>query len=288
MVDGYSRGQAELNLCEILRHRLVTGQKGLKDKVLTPVLGGQYGSVLEDQELPVIFEEGSFFAAYYEQKFPLRPQTYVLILEHRLRELESALQADSADLAEFLSIITALRHLPSYTETDPDRIAERYREKEVIKRRLGTLVSESPSVKAHVEKNVELFNGTKGDPKSFDLIDGLMNQQIYRLSHWRVATEEINYRRFFDVNGLGAIRTELPPVFQRPRAYLPPYPGRKRNRPRVDHPDGLFNPVEYFHRVQRGCFVQRMIEAGRRARTGTPEDAEETERELGKATTGQS
>jgi (1->4)-alpha-D-glucan 1-alpha-D-glucosylmutase len=133
-------------------------KKGLKDKVLTPVLGGQYGNVLEGQELPVIFEEGSFFAAYYEQKFPLRPQTYVLILEHRLRELESALQADSADLAEFLSIITALRHLPSYTETDPDRIAERYREKEVIKRRLGTRFN-PPS--RRTLKNVKLFNGTK-------------------------------------------------------------------------------------------------------------------------------
>ncbi len=233
-------------------------KKELKDKVLIPVLGNQYGDLLEGQELQLVFEEGAFIVYYYEHKFPLRPQTYVLVLEHGLAELQVLLLDADPDLAEFMSIMTALHHLPSYTETDPDRIAERYREKEVIKRRLWTLVTRNAGIKAHIDNNVLLFNGTKGDAKSFDLLDDLMNQQIYRLSHWRVATEEINYRRFFDINGLGAIRVEHPAVFAATHALIFRLirEGSVTGL-RVDHPDGLYNPVEYFHRLQRGCFVQQ-------------------------------
>jgi (1->4)-alpha-D-glucan 1-alpha-D-glucosylmutase len=235
-------------------------KKELRNKVLIPVLGDQYGNVLEGQQLRLSFEEGAFFVYYYEHKFPLRPQTYVSILGHRLQDLQSLLAAESPDIAEYLSIMTALGHLPPYTETDPARIEERYREKEVIKRRFAALVSSSSVVREHVEENVRLFNGTKGEAKSFDLLDGLMNQQIYRLSHWRVATEEINYRRFFDINGLAAIRMEHYDVFQAAHQLIFRLIGDGSvTGLRIDHPDGLFNPVEYFHRLQRACYIRQMI-----------------------------
>lgn len=234
-------------------------KKELKNKVLIPVLGDQYGNVLEGQELKLVFEEGAFYVYYNEHRFPLRPQTYVLILEHRLKELQAALSPDHPDLAELLSINTALGHLPPYTETDPAKIEERHREKEVIKRRLWTLFTQCAEVRAHIEENVRLFNGAKGDPKSFDLLDNLMNQQVYRLSHWRVATEEINYRRFFDINDLAAIRMERHDVFASAhRLAFGLIRGGRVTGLRVDHPDGLYNPVEYFHRLQRGCFVQSL------------------------------
>ena len=139
----------------------------------------------------------------------------------------------------------------------------------MIKRRLWTLVSANAVIKAHIEKNVLVFNGTKGDAKSFDLLDELMNQQIYRLSHWRVAMEEINYRRFFDINGLGAIRMENPDVFQTThRLIFRLIRDGSVTGLRVDHPDGLYNPVEYFHRIQRGCFVQQVLASY--ARAGQP------------------
>lgn len=232
-------------------------KKELKDKVLIPVLGNQYGDALENQEVRLGYEEGAFFVRYYDHRFPVRPQTYVPVLAHRLPELQTVLPAGHSDLEELLSIITALRHLPSYTETDPDRIAERHREKEVIKRRLGTLVAGSSAVREHLDQNIRLFNGIKGDPRSFDLLDELLSQQIYRLSYWRVATEEINYRRFFDVNGLGAIRMEQSDVFEATHALLFQLIGDGSvTGLRVDHPDGLYNPVEYFHRLQRGCFLR--------------------------------
>ena len=238
-------------------------KKELRGKVLLPTLGDQYGNILEGQELKVVLEEGAFSVRYYEHRFPLEPRTYVLILEHHLQELQAGLPEGHADIAELLSIITALKHLPTPTETDPAKVEERHREKEVIKRRLSALFSGSPEVRAHLEENLRLFNGTKGDPKSFDLLDGLMNQQIYRLSHWRVAMEEINYRRFFDINGLGAIHMEQHDVFQATHQLIFRLIRDKSvTGLRVDHPDGLYNPAEYFHRLQRGCFTQQMIASG--------------------------
>ena len=238
-------------------------KKELRNKVLIPVLGDQYGNVLENQELWLSFEEGAFFVSYYDHRFPIRPQTYVLILEHRLDDLRTALPPDEPDLAEYLSIITALKHLPPYTETDPVRIEERGREKEVIKRRLAALAERSEQVRSHLAENVAQFNGSKDDPHSFDLLDGLMTEQLYRLSYWRVATEEINYRRFFDINSLGAVRTEHPDVFDATHALiLKLVRERSITGLRADHPDGLYDPVEYFHRLQRSCFIQCMLQPG--------------------------
>jgi (1->4)-alpha-D-glucan 1-alpha-D-glucosylmutase len=248
-------------------------KKELRNKVLIPVLGDQYGNVLEGQQLRLRFEEGAFFVYYYDHKFPLRPQTYVNILEHRLQELQLLLTIENPDFAEYLSIMTALGHLPLYTETDPTRIEERYREKEVVKRHFAALMNGSSIVLEHVKENIRLFNGTKGDAKSFDLLDRLMNQQIYRLSHWRVATEEINYRRFFDINGLGAIRMEHDEVFHAAHQLIFRLIGDGSvTGLRIDHPDGLFNPVEYFHRLQRTCYIRQVI--------GTGDITPEKEREL--------
>ncbi len=235
-------------------------KKELRHKVLLPILSNQYGNILEGQDLKVVFEEGAFFVHYSEHRFPLEPRTYVHILEYHLPELQACLPEGHADIAELLSIITALKHLPSPTVTDSTKVEERYREKEVIKRRLSKLFSGSPEVRAHLEENLRLFNGTKGDPKSFELLEGLMNLQMYRLTHWRVAAEEINYRRFFDINGLGAIRMEHHSVFQATHQLIFRLIRDKSvTGLRIDHPDGLYNPVEYFHRLQRGCFTQQMI-----------------------------
>jgi (1->4)-alpha-D-glucan 1-alpha-D-glucosylmutase len=258
-------------------------KKELKDKVLIPVLGGQYGTVLENQELKLAFEEGAFFVYYHEHKFPVLPETSVFLLEHRLEELKALLTEEDPAFTELLSIITALRHLPLSTETDPGRVAERYREKEVIKRRLRGLFARDDKVRTHLAENVRLFNGTKGDPGSFDLLDNLMSRQIYRLSHWQVATEEINYRRFFDINGLGAIHMEHPAVFAATHALIFRLVREKNvTGLRVDHPDGLYNPVEYFHWIQRGCFTQLMVAAENGADGGQapPDMVAEREREL--------
>jgi len=148
-----------------------------------------------------------------DHRFPVRPDTYMQILTHGIKELEASLTPDDPHYVELLSINTALGHLPCYTDTDPDKITERNREKEIIKRRLAALYRTSPEIRGFIDRNVILFSGTPTDARSFDLLDRLLQDQAYRLSYWRVATEEINYRRFFDINELAAIRMEEPAVF---------------------------------------------------------------------------
>ncbi|MDP2968232.1 MAG: malto-oligosyltrehalose synthase [Deltaproteobacteria bacterium] len=229
----------------------------LENKVLLPVLGDQYGRVLENQELRLIFEEGAFFVRYYGRKFPVAPISSRKILEYRLDAFREKMGSDHVHLQELLSIITGLIHLPPRTEKDPEKIMERRREKEIIKKRLRDLYHESEEVRSFIEENVNLFNGDPENPRSFDLLDDLLNDQAYRLSHWQVATEEINYRRFFDINELGSIRMEDPRVFEEThRLIFRLIREKKVTGLRVDHPDGLYNPSEYFYRLQRGCFIQ--------------------------------
>src|SRR5207249_314642 len=224
----------------------------LRDKVLLPILSDQYGRVLERGELQVHFEEGAFSLAYRNQKLPIAPGTYRFVLEMALENL--AEYKDEEFYAEFQSILTALEYLPRRTETDPEKIAERAREKEIVKRRLERRCQEAPQVQRAIEKALAQINGRPGDPRSFDRLDELLNAQSYRLAFWRVAAEEINYRRFFDVNDLAAIRMELPEVFDAThRLLLDLIRAGAVTGVRVDHPDGLYLPREYFEKLQRRC-----------------------------------
>src|SRR5438094_492947 len=222
----------------------------LHDKVLLPILGDQYGRVLERGELQVRFDGGSFSLTYFDHVFPIAPGTYRYILELALENLAEFRDEDF--YAEFQSIRTALEYLPRRTETDPERIKERAREKEIIKKRLERRCAEAPQVQRAIEKAVETINGRVGDPRSFDRLDELLNAQSYRLAFWRVAAEEINYRRFFDVNDLAAIRVELPKVFDAVhRLVLELVSTGAVTGLRIDHPDGLYLPREYFVKLQQ-------------------------------------
>jgi len=222
----------------------------LRDKVLIPILGDQYGRVLERGELRVHFEGGRFFLCYFEHEFPIAPGTYRHVLEIALAQLAEHKEEDF--YAELQSILTALEYLPRRIETSPERIAERAREKEVIKRRLERRCQEAPLVEEAIEKALTIINGRPGDSRSFDALDAFLNDQAYRLAFWRVAAEEINYRRFFDINDLAAIRVELPEVFDETHRLLLELVGAGAvTGLRIDHPDGLYLPDEYFEKLQR-------------------------------------
>ncbi|MES4786206.1 MAG: malto-oligosyltrehalose synthase, partial [Nitrospiraceae bacterium] len=223
----------------------------LENKVLLPILGDLYGVVLENQEIRLFYEDGGFFVQYYDYRLPIAPKPWTRILTHRLDDLLRRLGADNLHIMELQSIVTALRHLPGRGEQDPLSIEERCREKEVIRRRLSALGKESPDIAAFIDGNVRLFNGRKDDPRSFDLLDDLLNDQAYRLAYWRVASEEINYRRFFDINELAATRMEQPTVFKETHQLV--FRFLKEGSVtglRIDHVDGLYNPAEYLQQLQ--------------------------------------
>jgi (1->4)-alpha-D-glucan 1-alpha-D-glucosylmutase len=223
----------------------------LANKVLLPILGDSYGIVLERQEMTLEYAEGAFRVRHAGQVLPIAPGTYDQILGTGSETLLEALGTESDDGIEFLSIMTAIRHLPGPQADDPVLRAERDREREVIKRRLAALSRRSSQVRAHIVRAIEIFNGRKGDPRSFDRLDGLLSAQAYRLSHWRVAAEEINYRRFFDINDLAAIRMEDPAVFERVHAFVFELLRRGAiDGMRIDHVDGLYDPGDYLARLE--------------------------------------
>ena len=254
----------------------------LRNKILLPILGDQYGQVLESGELKLEYREGAFFLRYYQSLLPLDPRTYRAILTHRLDALKETQPPDSEDLRELESIVTALEHLPERTETEPNSVAERQREKEVIKGRLRTLTDRAAAVAEFIRRNVQEFNGTPDDPHSYDRLDKLLDAQVYRLSHWKAAADEINYRRFFDINELAAVCMEAPEVFaESHRLVFDLLVRGDVDGLRIDHIDGLYDPTEYLRRLQKGYLLalgkavyQRATEAARaaarRAPAGTP------------------
>ena len=232
----------------------------LNEKVLLPVLGDQYGTVLESGQLKLGYEDGGFHFDYWQTRVPLAPRTARLILDHKLDELAEKLGPGNADVIELRSILTALNHLPPRSELSPELVEERYREKEVIRRRVRELMTASGEVRAAIEASIADINGTPGKAETFDALDQLVEDQSYRPAFWRVSTEEINYRRFFDINELAAIRVEDPDVFYDTHHLVNGLlAAGKANGLRVDHPDGLKDPTRYFRRLQEEYVTARVL-----------------------------
>jgi (1->4)-alpha-D-glucan 1-alpha-D-glucosylmutase len=224
----------------------------LEGKVLLPVLGDQYGQVLERGELRLAYADGAFRLDYFENGFPVAPASTGAVLRLALTELDGVLDADDPARMELESVATALERLPARRRNDPDSVSERRREKVVTQRRLSALVKSSETVRKALDAAVAAYNGDPADPRSFDRLDALLGEQSYRLAFWRVAAEEINYRRFFDVNDLAGVRVEAPQVFQDThRLILRLVREGKVTGLRIDHPDGLFHPREYLRDLQR-------------------------------------
>jgi (1->4)-alpha-D-glucan 1-alpha-D-glucosylmutase len=245
----------------------------LANKVLLPFLGDQFGKVLEAGQLVLGFERGTFFLRCYDQRLPIAAHSWPRVLRHRIDELESRLGPENPRFQEYQSILFSLTHLPPLTQSSPEQVDERRREKEVICRRLDELCQQSAEARDFVEQNVRLLNGNPGEPASFDLLDELLLEQPYRLAHWQVAADEINYRRFFDVNELAALCMEHEHVFQATHGLI----GRLLadglvSGLRIDHPDGLYDPAEYLRRLQslapQYVVVEKILEPGERL----PED----------------
>ncbi|MCR4300355.1 MAG: malto-oligosyltrehalose synthase [Sulfuricaulis sp.] len=243
-------------------------KEDLRGKVLCPVLGDHYGKLLESGELRLVFEaeQGTLAVRYFNHRFPLDPRTYPLILHHDQARLERKMGTEHPLLSDYESLVTALRNLPERSQTDEARVKERRRDKEAQKRRLAQLVREHPDIHQFVEENVATFNGAGTDATRFDPLHQLLEAQAFRLSNWRVASDEINYRRFFDINDLAGLRTENPQVFEATHRLIFDMIGRGQvDGLRIDHPDGLYDPTQYYDRLEH-----RLLELSGHASTAKP------------------
>ena len=216
---------------------------GLAGKVLLPVLGGPFGQEINERRIGITREGGRIQVTYYERRFPASPTSYLQALS---RVLEStSLPALDARAQELESILGTLRHLPVPSTTDPRERSVRARERDVIHRRLSRLCSEDAEVARLVDAALQAISNNP------EWLATFVDAQNYRLSYWKVAMEEINYRRFFDVNELAAIRMEDPQVFEAAHGFLLDLVRDGRvTALRLDHTDGLFDPEAYLRSLQ--------------------------------------
>ncbi|MDX1431100.1 MAG: malto-oligosyltrehalose synthase [Gammaproteobacteria bacterium] len=229
-------------------------KEALRGKVLLPVLGDHYGAVLADGGLALEFdrERGELAVNYYEHRFPIDPRTYPEILAYRMEHMRERLGGDSPGAVELLSIVTAFSRLPERSETAPEARDERARETAVAKQRLASLCRDVPLAAELIEENVSLFERSAVEGDGAHLFHHLLEQQAYRLAHWRVAGDEINYRRFFDINSLAGLRMEDPQVFADTHRLLVELVREGMIEGlRVDHPDGLHDPAGYLDTLNR-------------------------------------
>jgi (1->4)-alpha-D-glucan 1-alpha-D-glucosylmutase len=228
--------------------------KGLflqENKVLIPVLGDLYGKVLENQELNLKLDENGFFIRYYEHQFPLNPGTYGVILEHCQADLRSGDGVDSSSSEEVSRVLDAVRRLRAPKGNSQDRIKSRREAHKWIKHRLWELYHHSAGVKRCLDETLRFFNGIQGEGSTFEPLDHLLSAQAYRLAYWKMAAEEINYRRFFDINELVGLRVEDPRVFEdRHRMIVDLARKEETSGLRVDHVDGLRDPARYLERLK--------------------------------------
>ena len=240
----------------------------LASRVLLPILEDLYGNVLEGGLLVLERDGGSFWIRYHDHRLPLNPRTYARVLGRNQVEFRERFDPDDGEVLEYLSILDEASHLPERDDTDPEQVHRVRREKEVIKQRLRRLCERSPELSAFLDRNVASFQGRAGEPSSFDALHDLLEAQVYRLAYWRVAAEEINYRRFFDVTELAGVRAEDPAIFDQTHALIFRWVREGGvTGLRIDHPDGLADPLGYFRRLQERLFLQschqRLEAAGR-------------------------
>lgn len=224
----------------------------LRDKVLLPILDEPYGRFIEAGRLKLFFEQGRFGISVDQTRLPVDPRTYPVLLEPALESLRTESEPDAPEILELQSILSAASHLPPRDDQDSDHYSQARGEGTVIKRRLAELTTQHPNVVAHIEQSLRQIEGDVEKPESFHSLVALLEGQPYRPSFWRVALDEINYRRFFDVNDLAALATERPEVFQ--AIHAKPFEWLQQGIVcglRIDHIDGLLDPKEYLDRLQQ-------------------------------------
>lgn len=208
----------------------------LHNKILIPVLGGQYGKVLSAGELLIEYDGGSFRVRYFDHLLPLSPRSLSIPL---------SMAASYIDAPTLGFIAGSLARLPLPESSEDEAVAARHRDKKVLYELLRRFCEETPGSTEAITQAVNELN------RNHDALDTILDLQNYRLAYWRTADQELGYRRFFDINTLIGLRVERPRVFTATHARILDWLRTGViDGVRVDHPDGLRDPQEYFARLR--------------------------------------
>ena len=221
--------------------------EAIHGKVLAPFLGRFYGHALEAGELRLKYAENGFTVSYYDLNFPLKIESYLTILTTQVPTLRRELGEEAPDYIQFLGLLYVLQTLNSDAGS-----GERRSQVKFIKQNLWTLYRKNRAIHRAIDTIVTTSNGTPGDPESFNVLEGLLAEQWFRLAFWKVASEEINYRRFFSINDLISVRVEEGAVFSQTHALIFELLEQGHfSGLRIDHIDGLYDPAAYLQRLRR-------------------------------------
>lgn len=219
---------------------------GKKGELLAPFLGRLYGKCLEDQEIQLGLNKGEIRVNYYHMRFPLYKNSYIRILRHRLGVLQRKLGTGHPGWKKFCDLLSVIEPRRKGRQKAKDNEGKSFKEL------LREVCEESKEVEKYILENIQFFNGIKGNPDSFTYLDELLSEQIFKLSFWKVATEEINYRRFFNVNELICLRTEDERVFDHTHGLIITLIEEgKFTGLRIDHVDGLYDPTGYLSLLRK-------------------------------------
>lgn len=236
-------------------------QAKLRNTVLMPILGDHYGRVLEAGQIRLRRDGGGFVVRYFDHALPVAPRSLEGLLDGAARRCGSD---------ELESIAVALGRLPPSTATDQESVRERHRDKEVLRARVARLCAEEPDVAAAIDAEVDAING------NVDAMGELLDRQNFRLAYWRTAGRELDWRRFFDISTLVALRVEDAQVFADTHALVLAWlASGVLDGLRIDHVDGLRDPGGYLSRLSAeaaGAWigVEKVLEPGERLPEGWP------------------
>jgi len=215
--------------------------ENMNKKVLAPVLGKFYAECLENGELKLSYDEAGMGIRYYEKRFPLRIETYVKVFESNIKTLEEKYGQNDSSVINFMGALHLLKSL-NVTEEETARVEQARHAKNMLR----NLYETDDKIRAFVDETIVILNGREGDTASFDRLDELISEQRFRLSFWKVAGEEINYRRFFTINDLICLRIEDIEVFEYThKLILELVHMGMIDGLRIDHIDGLYDPTRY-------------------------------------------
>ncbi len=225
--------------------------RSLDGKILLPVLGRPFGEALDSGELKLIFQDGRLFFQYFESLFPLSPRSYHAILNHNADRVKTALGEDTPAYHEYSGILASVRELADADRRSSQSAPDRRMRFEASRDRLRSLVATGTEVKSLLDSNLAEINGTPGDPATFGVLQRLLSEQNYKLVFWQNLNESINYRRFFTIADLVGVRVEDPLVFEATHNYILRLVSKNAlSGLRIDHIDGLRDPLTYLNRLQ--------------------------------------
>lgn len=236
--------------------------ESLHGRVLAPFLGCFYSEALENGDIRLNYDSEGFFVAYFDQRYALRIESYLDVLTHCHSPLRRSLGSDHPDHIQFMGVLYLLKTLA----TGPTR--DRYEQIKFVKQTLWTLYQNNETIRNQLEQSLAEFNGNSGQPESFTRLDALLKQQHFRLAFWKVASEELNYRRFFSINDLISLRIEEKEVFEHCHGLVLKLVRQGHvSGLRIDHIDGLYDPPHYLERLAAAApgayvVVEKILEAG--------------------------